>query len=89
MANEHEHGHHHRIEIRIDHKVYTAPGNPMTGAELRALASIGSEYDLWRERPGPEDDLKVENNEAIHLHSGMHFYISPSNINPGRGDGAA
>jgi hypothetical protein len=50
MANEHEHGHHHghdhRIEIRIDHKVSTAPENPMTGAQLRALASIGSEYDL-------------------------------------------
>ncbi len=92
MANEHEHHEHEKkIEIRIDHKVYTATKNPMTGSELRKLAEphIGPDYDLWLEHPGPHDDLKVANDEEVHLKPGMHFYISPATINPGASDGLA
>ncbi len=92
MANEQEHeqASHKKIEIRIDHKVYTAPKNPMTGSELRKLADpdIGPDYDLWLENPGPEDDIKVGNDQPIELKSGMHFYVSPATINPGASDGS-
>jgi hypothetical protein len=86
-----EHRSHCHVEIRIDHKPYTAPKNPMTGMELRALAkpAIGPEYDLWLENPGPEDDIKVGASQEIFLRSGMHFYIAPATINPGGHDGAA
>ena len=80
----HEH-HAHEVPIRIDHKPYKAPKEAMTGLELRALAEphISEDYDLWLEHPGPEDDIKVGDNQTIHLKPGMHFYISPKTINPG------
>jgi hypothetical protein len=31
----------------------------------------------------------VRDEEVVHLHSGMHFYISCSSINPGGCDGPA
>jgi hypothetical protein len=93
MANDHEPGKHgpKHFEIRIDHKVYSAPKTPMTGLELRTLAEpdIGPDYDLWLENPGPQDDTKVGNDLPIDLKSGMHFYISPATINPGASDGPA
>jgi len=89
MTREAEHGHDHRIEIRIEHKVYTATKNPMTGSELRALAQppIGPGDDLWLEDPGPTDDIKVGDRQEICLEPGMHFYIAPATINPGSGHG--
>ena len=93
MANEQGHDTHgpEKIQIRIDHKVYTAPKTPMTGSELRMLPEpdIGPDYDLWLENPGPRDDTKVGNDQPIDLKPGMHFYISPATINPGAGDGPA
>lgn len=77
--------HHHKVAIRIDHKPYEAPKETMTGLELRALADppISQDYDSWLEHPGPEDDIKVGDDQPIHLKPGMHFYISPKTINPG------
>jgi hypothetical protein len=93
MANEHEQQNEHgkKITIRIDHKVYTAPKPAMTGIELRQLAqpNIGADYDLWLENPGPDDDIKVGDDQAIDLKSGMHFYSSPATINPGACHGPA
>lgn len=73
------------IPIQIDHKPYKAPKTPMTGAEIRALASppIGSDQDLFQVVPGPKDDIKVGDQDSIGLEPGMHFYTAPKTINPG------
>ncbi|PIR83898.1 hypothetical protein COU18_01945 [Candidatus Kaiserbacteria bacterium CG10_big_fil_rev_8_21_14_0_10_51_14] len=73
------------ITIHIDHQVYHAPKTPMTGSELRALADpdIGPDRDLFLTVPGPEDDRKIGNDEAVDLKNGMHFYSAPTTINPG------
>jgi hypothetical protein len=78
------------IPIQIDHKPYKAEKTPMTGAELRTLANpdIGGDRDLFRVVPGPGDDVKVGDQEAVGLESGMHFYSAPKTINPGGHDRA-
>lgn len=92
-THEHETCHvtHQHVEIRIDHKPYKTPKNPMTGLELRALAHpvIGPEYDLWLENPGNDDDIKVGDSQEICLKPGMHFYIASATINPGGEHGTA
>ena len=77
--------HEHDIPIKIDNKPYKAPKTPMTGAELRALAQppVGPERDLFREVPGPGDDVKVNAADSVDLKPGMHFYSAPVTINPG------
>lgn len=74
-----------QIAIQIDHRPYKAEKTPMTGAELRTLADpdIGADRDLFRVVPGPGDDVKVGDQDAIGLEPGMHFYSAPKTINPG------
>lgn len=86
MSNEKESEAHERfIPIEIDHKPYKAPKTPMTGLELRSLAQppIGSDRDLFRVTPGPDDDVKVKDGDSVDLKPGMHFYSAPKTINPG------
>jgi hypothetical protein len=72
------------IPIQIDHKPYKAPKSPMTGAELRNLATpaIGADYDLWLEVPG-RDDVLMGDTTPVELKPGMHFYSAPRTIDPG------
>jgi hypothetical protein len=70
------------IVIHIDKTQYRAPKSPMTGAELRALGAVGSDYDLWQKVPG-KDDLLVDPATVIELKNGDHFYTAPGTLNPG------
>lgn len=72
------------ISIQIDHRPYKAPKERMTGAELKSLAGITGDYDLWFETPGPTDDIKVRDDVPFELKPGAHFYSMPRTINPGR-----
>jgi hypothetical protein len=72
------------VPIQIDHRPYRAPRREMTGDELRALAGITSEYELWLEVPGPADDIRVPDTDLFPLRPGNHFYSVPRTINPGR-----
>jgi hypothetical protein len=72
------------IPIQIDHRPYKAPKPAMTGAELKALAGITGDYDIWYETPGPNDDVKVRDDASFELRTGAHFYSMPRTINPGR-----
>jgi len=54
----------------------------MTGDELKGLAKIGANYDLWEKVPG-KDDIRIENNQSVTLTEGEHFYSAPSTLNPG------
>lgn len=74
-----------QVVIHIDRKPFKVREDGMSGAELRSLPDpdIGSEFDLWLEVSGGED-RRVENEEAVKLRNGMHFFTAPSVINPGR-----
>lgn len=78
-------GHPTEIPIQIDKRPYKAPRPAMTGLELKALAGITGDYDLWFETAGPADDIKVQDDRPFELKPGMHFYSVPRTINPGRG----
>lgn len=70
------------VEIQIDNKFYKSTKNPMTGAELKSLAGIAANYDLWKKVPG-KDDHRVKNDESVVLKKGDQFYSAPSSLNPG------
>jgi hypothetical protein len=86
-GNEH---HHHGLpqhpKLLLDTKdgikEFTAPKNPMTGAELRGLFSVAADYDLWTKIPG-KDDLRIEPGMCVELKECEHFYTAPGTLNPG------
>jgi len=75
----------HSVPIQIDGKPYKASGATMTGAEIRALVTppVGPDRDLFLVVPGPADDVKVGDSDAIELKPGSHFFSAPKTINPG------
>ncbi len=78
---------HPEVSIIIDKKHKRSP-NPTTGHALYVLGEIGPGYDLNREVPGQGDDEPVPDNDTvINLKNGDHFFSSPSDLNPGNGDG--
>src|SRR5437868_1411072 len=80
-AHPEPHPHPEPIPITIDHRPYKAPRPAMTGGELKALAGIGGDYDLWLDLPGHGDDPKIADDEPVQLKPGMKFYSMPRKIN--------
>jgi multiubiquitin len=74
-----------KITIHIDRKPFKVDAPSLTGAQIRALPEpdIGSDYDLWLEVPGGEDE-RIEIDQVVRLKDGMHFFSAHSHINPGR-----
>lgn len=62
------------LMIHIDRKPYITTKNPMTGAELRHIAGIALDYDLWEEVTGPYEDINVPDDKQVELRQNMHFY---------------
>ena len=80
-ASAHEHTPH--INIRIDRTEYHVNTDSMTGTELRQLAGIGADLDLF-EAVAKGDDLLITDAATVELKSGMRFFTAPRHINPGR-----
>ena len=70
--------------IHVDRKQFRVDSSHMTGAEVRALAGLGTDVDLYLESHGDEEDDLVEDAESMLLKNGMHFFSTPRNITPGR-----
>jgi multiubiquitin len=86
-VSEHDHEQqqeHHGTPIHIDRKTYFVHEPTITGAELRLLPEtlIGDDYDLFLEVPGGQDDL-IEDDEAVEIKPGLHFFSVQKTINPG------
>ena len=77
---------HEKWSIHIDKKQYFAEKNPITGAELKALAGITGDFDIFKVVPGQGDDTKVGDAEAVEIKNGDHFYSVPRTLNPGARD---
>jgi hypothetical protein len=56
---------------------YHVTDRKMTGAELKALASIPAGDHLYREVPGPRPDKLIADDEVVHLKENDHFYSIP------------
>lgn len=72
------------ITIRIDRTEYVVYKRKMTGAELRVVPSpdVAADRDLWRDVPDKRD-VKVQDEDIVHLKDGMRFFTAPGRINPG------
>ena len=73
------------FEIFIDKDRYEVDENELTGLQLRALPSptVGQDRDLWEEIPGPGDDVKVQDDQVVKIHSGLRFFTTPRHVTPG------
>lgn len=73
-----------KLVIHIDKKKYRVDTATLTGAQIRALPEpdIAADYLLKQQIPGG-DDKTIENDQAVQLKNGMHFFSIPKNINPG------
>ena len=73
-----------QVPITIDrtpHKVT----NPVKGSDLYALGSVSSDYELYVESRGDEDDQLIENSDKPYkMEPGDKLYTAPKSLNPGR-----
>lgn len=71
-------GGHQSFQIIIDSKHYTVEKTSMTGAEIKALAGIDPQYQLFLEMHGNEDDKTIGDGEAVAIKNGLHFFAIPA-----------
>lgn len=79
------------FRIRIDRDEYTVTQEKLSGADLRLVppTPISPDRDLYLVVPG-YDDLKIKDDDTVHMHDGLRFFTAPSTINPGwRAGGSA
>jgi Multiubiquitin len=72
------------FDIHIDRKPYVISRDEMTGAELRHLAGLPDNVDLYREEEGDIEDELIGDGDLVKLRPGLHFYSTPSHVTPGR-----
>jgi hypothetical protein len=75
MANENEIKH--EFTIFIDAVKYVVGKTSMTGAEIKALARIDAQYQLFLEEQGDRPDKAIADHEAVAIRQDMHFYAIP------------
>ena len=73
MANEHER---HEITIYVNNRPFRTAEHELTGAQIKALASIPLEYELFRVEG--QNSIPVGNDEPVRLHENQHFRAIPS-----------
>lgn len=71
------------FNIVIDKNHYKVAQPTLTGQQLKSLADVPSNYDLFEENPGSGDDIKIEDTSSVSLKSGLKFFSVPNHINPG------
>jgi hypothetical protein len=68
------------ITIQINDKPYHVDQPEMTGTEIKTLGSIPAQNRLFREVPGPGDDIAIGDDETVELKSGYKFYDLPVGV---------
>jgi hypothetical protein len=67
----------HQIVIHVDGQAYKVTDTSLTGAQIKAVAGKDSQYQLFLEVPGKDEDKLVNDTESIALKDGIHFYTVP------------
>ncbi len=73
MANEPER---HEITIYVNNQPFRTTEHELTGAQIKALAGIPAEYELFRVEG--QNSVPVGNDERVRLHENEHFRAIPS-----------
>ena len=68
---------HHGFTIFIDATRYHVTQTSMTGAQLKALAGIDAQYQLYLEEVGDEPDKLINDHESVPIKDDMHFFAIP------------
>ena len=63
------------IVIFIDGKEYKVEVESMSGAQIKALGGVPSDYQLFLERKG--EDQPISDAQSVKLENGMHFFAVP------------
>lgn len=67
----------HGFTIFIDAVRYLVEKTSMTGAEIKALAHIDAQYQLYEEERGDRPDKPIRNDESVPIRNDLHFYAIP------------
>lgn len=62
-------------KIFVDEKEFEVDSNTLSGAQIKALASVSAEYQLFLEMEG--DDRQISDTDSVKIHSNMKFYSLP------------
>jgi hypothetical protein len=68
--------HEHEITIFINNKAFQTDKKEMTGLEIKALAGVPADYELFLEKG--DQTVPVANNEVVHLHEKIRFRAIPA-----------
>ncbi len=68
----------HTIDIYVDNHPFHVENEETTGAALKSLASIPTDYQLFKEVPGSEPDPGIRDDQTVMLHHGEKFYAVPA-----------
>jgi hypothetical protein len=68
-------GHPDKHEIFINEVKHDVDADSLSGAQLRALAGVPADYQLFLEQPG--DDKPIADGDSVKLKNGMKFYTLP------------
>lgn len=66
-----------KIKIFINEVKYKVTKGAMTGTQLKALADIAPENQLFLDAPGHQEDPQVFDDVLFKLKAGMEFYDVP------------
>lgn len=69
--------------IHVDRKKYDVADSSLTGAEIRQLAGLGPDVDLYIEERGDKDDRLIADGDPVDLKNGLQFFSTPKYIDPG------
>jgi hypothetical protein len=68
------------VIIFINDQRYEAPGEEMRGADIKALGGVPPQNRLFREVPGPGEDVPISDEETVELKNGDKFYDLPRGV---------
>ena len=79
MTEKHEHEHNQKLNhFFVDAKKYEIAQTALTGAEIKAIAGVAANYQLFLEEEGDNPDKAIGDGEAVNLAERVkHFFAVP------------
>ena len=63
----------------VDAKEYSSPDTSLTGAEIKKIANVPAQYQLYLEEEGNKPDKAISDGEGVNIKEGKekHFFAVP------------
>ena len=71
--HQHQHDHH----FFVDGKKYSTEKISLTGLEIKAIAGVPGNYQLFLEAHGNKPDRAISDGESIVIENNEHFFAVP------------